>query len=65
MNKDLTLKRDSSPSIIGQYEDGTWYWRDETYQYGNNVRYTDRASAQVALDEYFRVVLGYVDGENA
>lgn len=41
-----------SEPTIGQYEDGTWYWLDETWNYGDDVRYPTRAWAQSRQNEY-------------
>lgn len=43
---------------VGQYEDGTWYWLDETWNYGDDVRYPTREEASKAQGIYCREVLG-------
>lgn len=42
---------DRGPTI-GQYEDGTWYWLDETWNYGDDGRYPTRAWAQAQQNKY-------------
>lgn len=46
------------PETIGQYEDGTWYWLDETWNYGDDIRYPSREAASKAQGVYCREVLG-------
>ncbi len=46
------------PPTLGQYEDGTWWWLDETFNYGDDVRYPTREAASEAQMRYCREVLG-------
>lgn len=46
------IEMSHNPPIIGQYDDGTWYWLDETWNYGDDVHYATRGEARAALDIY-------------
>ena len=52
------IHRVERPPTIGQYDDGTWYWLDEMWGYGNDVHYATREEAQKAQDDYCDIVLG-------
>lgn len=43
---------------VGQYPDGTWYWLDETWNYGDEVHHATEAEARAAQDRYVKEVLG-------
>lgn len=60
MDEAMKNARYVNERTIGQYPDGTWYWLDETWNYGNNVRYNTREDAAYAQMLYCRYVL---DGE--
>jgi plasmid maintenance system antidote protein VapI len=48
---------ESSPPTIGQYEDGTWYWLDETFNEGDQVRYPSKSEASRSQSRYCADVL--------
>jgi hypothetical protein len=55
---DQSIAKSEHPPTIGQREDGSWYWLDETWNDGDEVLYTTREAAQAAQDRYCNEVLG-------
>lgn len=56
------------PPTIGQRDDGSWYWLDETFNYGDDVRYGTSEEASAAQMRYCIEVLGVdteTDGNHA
>lgn len=53
----------STPPTIGQRTDGSWYWLDETYNEGDEVRYATEVEASAAQTRYCQEVLGELSDE--
>lgn len=45
-------ERYENERTIGQHPDGTWYWLDETWNYGSDKHYTTREEAVKAQARY-------------
>ena len=50
-----------SPPSTGQYEDGTWYWLDETGDYGDSTRHPTQEAAVATLNIYCSWLMGEVE----
>lgn len=48
---------DHNEPTVGQYPNGSWYWLDETWNYGDSVEYPTREAASAAQLRYCREVL--------
>jgi hypothetical protein len=47
-----------SPPTIGQRADGSWYWLDETWNEGDDIKHATYEAASAAQMTYCRDVLG-------